>query len=53
MPPTVSLEPWVQWPTLHTGIDDSEHGIRHLGEADRVKGRGVARELAVAWAGHP
>jgi hypothetical protein len=44
----VSLEPWVQWPTLHTGIDDSEHGIRHLGEADRVRGRGVARELAAA-----
>jgi hypothetical protein len=43
-----SLEPWVQWPTLHTGIDDSEHGIQHLGEADRVRGRGVARELADA-----
>ena len=43
-----SLNPWVQWPTLHTGIDDSEHGIRDLGEADRVKGRGVARELAAA-----
>jgi hypothetical protein len=44
----VSLNPWVQWPTLHTGIPDSEHGIRDLGEADRVKGRGVARELAAA-----
>jgi hypothetical protein len=44
----VSLEPWVQWPTLHTGIDDSEHGVRNLGEADRVKGRGVACELAAA-----
>jgi hypothetical protein len=44
----VSLEPWVQWPTLHTGIADSEHGIRHLGEADRVRGHGVARELAAA-----
>jgi hypothetical protein len=44
----ISLNPWVQWPTLHTGIDDSEHGIRDLGEADRVKGRGVARELAAA-----
>jgi hypothetical protein len=42
----VDLEPWIQWPTLHTGIDDSEHGIRNLGEADRVRGRGVARELA-------
>ena len=44
----VSLNPWVQWPTLHTGIDDSEHGIKDLGEADRVRGRGVARELAAA-----
>jgi hypothetical protein len=44
----LTLEPWVQWPTLHTGISDSEHGIQHLGEADRVKGRGVARELADA-----
>jgi hypothetical protein len=44
----ISLEPWVQWPTLHTGIEDSEHGIRHLGEADRVKGHGLARELAAA-----
>jgi predicted AlkP superfamily phosphohydrolase/phosphomutase len=44
----VSLEPWVQWPTLLTGIEDSEHGIRHLGEADRVRGRGVAHELAAA-----
>lgn len=44
----VSLEPWVQWPTLHTGIEDSEHGIRNLGEGNRVKGRGLARELAAA-----
>jgi len=44
----ITLDPWVQWPTLHTGIDDSEHGIRYFGEAARVKGRGVARELAAA-----
>ena len=44
----LDLQPWVQWPTLHTGIQDSEHGIHHLGEADRVTGRGVARELAAA-----
>lgn len=43
-----SLEPWVQWPTLHTGISDHVHGIRNLGEADRVAGRGIARELAAA-----
>jgi hypothetical protein len=44
----ISLNPWVQWPTLHTGIPDTEHGIRDLGEADQVKGRGIARELAAA-----
>lgn len=44
----VNLEPWVQWPTLHTGIPDRDHGIQHLGEADLVAGRGVARELAAA-----
>lgn len=44
----VSLEPWVQWPTLHTGIPDRDHGIRQLGEAGLVAGRGIARELAAA-----
>jgi len=43
-----SLEPWTQWPTLHTGIPDREHGIMHLGEANRVAGRGIAHELAAA-----
>ncbi|VEG46055.1 Uncharacterised protein [Mycolicibacterium flavescens] len=43
-----NLEPWVQWPTLHTGIADRDHGIQQLGEAKRVIGRGVARELADA-----
>lgn len=43
-----NLEPWVQWPTLHTGIPDRDHGIEQLGEADRVAGRGIARELADA-----
>jgi hypothetical protein len=44
----LSLEPWVQWPTLHTGTEDKDHGIRNLGEGGRVKGMGVARELAAA-----
>lgn len=44
----LNLEPWVQWPTLHTGIPDRDHGIQHLGEADLVAGRGIARELAAA-----
>lgn len=44
----MSLEPWTQWPTLHTGIPDRVHGIQHLGEANRIAGRGVAYELAGA-----
>ncbi|MDZ7910613.1 MAG: hypothetical protein U5O16_02020 [Rhodococcus sp. (in: high G+C Gram-positive bacteria)] len=44
----LTLEPWVQWPTLHTGISDRDHGIRHLGEASRLANRGVVRELADA-----
>lgn len=43
-----TLEPWTQWPTLHTGIADRDHGIQHLGEANRIAGRGIARELARA-----
>ena len=31
------LEPWIQWVTLHTGVPLSEHGIKDLDEADKVK----------------
>jgi hypothetical protein len=31
------LEPWVQWVTVHTGVPLSEHGIKDLDEADKVK----------------
>jgi hypothetical protein len=27
------LNPWVQWVTVHTGVDADTHGIRQLGEA--------------------
>lgn len=43
-----NLEPWVQWPTLHSGVPDLDHGIEHLGEGHRLSGRGIARELAAA-----
>ena len=26
------LNPWVQWPTVHTGVPASEHGIEHMGD---------------------
>lgn len=41
-----NLEPWTQWPTLHTGMPDSEHGLADLGEGSRIAGKGIARELA-------
>jgi hypothetical protein len=31
------LEPWIQWVTVHTGVPLSEHGIKDLDEADKVK----------------
>jgi hypothetical protein len=29
----VELVPWISWPTLHRGVIDQQHGIRHLGQA--------------------
>ncbi len=31
------LEPWIQWVTVHTGVPLSEHGIKDLDEAEKVK----------------
>jgi hypothetical protein len=30
------LEPWIQWPTVHSGMDHSEHGIVHLGDGAKL-----------------
>lgn len=30
------LDPWVQWVSIHTGIPAQEHGVAHLGEADKL-----------------
>lgn len=29
----VELDPWTSWPTLHRGVIDEQHGIRHLGQS--------------------
>jgi hypothetical protein len=29
----VELDPWTSWPTLHRGVIDEEHGVRHLGQS--------------------
>src|SRR5882672_2150152 len=31
------LEPWIQWVTVHTGVPLSEHGIKDLDEAEKVR----------------
>lgn len=32
------LEPWIQWPSVHTGLKFSEHGIFRLGDIVNYKG---------------
>ena len=36
----IELDPWTSWPTLHRGVIDEAHGVRHLGQpleaADRL-----------------
>lgn len=29
----IELDPWSAWPTLHRGVTDQEHGVRHLGQS--------------------
>ncbi|BDG07334.1 hypothetical protein [Anaeromyxobacter paludicola] len=35
------LEPWVQWLTVHSGMNYREHGVHHLGEGHRVRAKRV------------
>jgi hypothetical protein len=42
------LEPWVQWPTVHSGMSASEHGIVHLGDGRRLEQRCIAEILSDA-----
>ncbi len=41
-----SLEPWVQWVTLHTGVGQAEHGAQELDEGHLVKTERVWDKLA-------
>lgn len=49
--PQSSLNPWVQWVTVHTGVSHTEHGIEKLGEADRLRQETVGQ--AVERSGRP
>ncbi len=42
------LNPWVQWVTVHTGVGAAEHGVRKLGEAAKLKQKGLTELLTEA-----
>ena len=42
------LNPWVQWVTVHTGVNAAVHGIRKLGEAAKLKQPGLTELLTDA-----
>jgi hypothetical protein len=43
-----NLEPWIQWPTVHTGLSFAEHGVFRLGDGHRIPTKGVAELLSDA-----
>ncbi len=43
-----TLVPWIQWPSVHTGLPYAEHGIFHLGDAGGTTFSTIAGVLAAA-----
>src|SRR4051794_28556749 len=43
-----NLEPWIQWPTVHSGLPFREHGVFHLGDGRRLRHKCVAELLSDA-----
>jgi hypothetical protein len=43
-----NLEPWIQWPTVHSGLPFAEHRIFHLGDGRRLEHRCLAEILSDA-----
>ncbi len=41
-----NLEPWIQWPTVHSGMPFSEHGVFHLGDGRRLEHKCLAELLS-------
>jgi hypothetical protein len=41
-----NLEPWIQWPTVHSGLTFGEHGVFHLGDGRRLKRKCLAELLS-------
>ncbi len=42
------LVPWIQWPSVHTGLPYAEHGIYHLGDAERCAAPTIESVLSKA-----
>lgn len=40
------LEPWVQWVTVHSGLNHDEHGIRKLGKGKNLDSKMIAEVLS-------
>ena len=43
-----NLEPWIQWPTVHSGLPFAGHGVFHLGDGKRLACKCLAEALADA-----
>jgi hypothetical protein len=39
------LEPWVQWVSIHTGLDSNKHQIKHLGDVPHLEAMQVWEAL--------
>jgi hypothetical protein len=43
-----NLEPWIQWPTVHSGMTYGEHGIFDLGDGYKLREKCLAQLLSEA-----
>lgn len=43
-----NLEPWIQWPTVHSGMSFAEHGVFHLGDGKGLRAKCAAEALSDA-----
>ena len=43
-----ALVPWIQWPSVHTGLPYAQHGIYHLGDAERCAAPTIESVLSAA-----
>ena len=43
-----ALVPWIQWPSVHTGLPYAQHGIYHLGDAERCDAPTIESVLSEA-----